>query len=354
MNDSPSGIVVALSGGMDSALAAALLKSKGWRVTALHFRLPSPEPVAAQREEKVRRIIRHLDIPLKIIDLREIFDQLIIEPFIAAYRNGQTPNPCVMCNPLIKFEQMKRFADQEGIHYLGTGHYVRLTKGTAAYPVSLLRGLDSRKDQSYFLHRLHRRVLKRTVFPLGELTKDDVRKRVEAMGIPCDTDSESQEICFIPDMDYRRFMEQRGATPDDAGGDIKNTSGEIVGIHQGIHRYTIGQRHGLGVASSRPYYVKELRPDTREVIVGRREELYSEAIRTARFNWLGSLPPEHKAPLNAQIRYRHTPAEGTLEIVSDREVTFTFHTPQWAVTPGQALVVYHEDRVLGGGWISKD
>ncbi len=354
MNDSSSGIVVALSGGMDSALAAALLKSEGWAVTAVHFRLPSPASVAGKKEETVRRITRHLNIPLEMIDLRKPFDRLIIEPFIAAYRGGQTPNPCVRCNPLIKFEEMKRFADQKRLHYIGTGHYVRLTKGTPPYPVSLLRGVDPGKDQSYFLHRLHHRLLERTVFPLGEMTKDDVRKRVEKMGIPCDTDAESQEICFLPGMDYRRFMEERGECSDEARGDIKNSSGEIVGTHQGIHRYTIGQRHGLGIASSKPYYVKKLVPETREVIVGRRKELYSRRVRAVRFHWLGDPSEAQATSVTAQIRYRHTPAPGTLSVASAREVTFTFETPQWAVTPGQALVVYQEDRVIGGGWISKD
>ena len=354
MNDILSGIAVALSGGMDSALAAALLKSEGWAVTGLHFRLPAPTPVAAKREEKVERIARYLNIPLEIIDLRDPFERMIIAPFIAAYRQGLTPNPCVRCNPLVKFEAMRHFADQNGLHYIGTGHYVRLAKGTPTHPLSLLRGVDQGKDQSYFLHRLRPRILERTVFPLGDMTKEDARKRVEKMGIPCDTDAESQEICFIPEMDYRRFMEERGECPEDAGGKIKNTSGEIVGAHQGVHRYTIGQRHGLGIASPKPYYVKELHPDRREVIVGRREELYSPRVKAVRFNWLGDPSEAQATRLTAQIRYRHAPAPGTLRVASAREVIFTFDTPQWAVTPGQALVVYQEDRVIGGGWISRD
>lgn len=354
MNYSLSGIAVALSGGMDSALAAALLKSEGWAVTGLHFRLPAPTPVASEREETVERIARYLKIPLKIIDLRDHFERLIIEPFIAAYRQGLTPNPCVRCNPMVKFEAMKRFADQNGFHYIGTGHYVRVAKGTPADPLSLLRGVDPGKDQSYFLHRLRPRILERTVFPLGDMTKDNVRKQVAEVGIPCDADRESQEICFIPGMDYRRFMGERSDCPDDAGGDIKNTSGEIVGTHRGIHRYTIGQRHGLGIASPRPYYVKELHPDRREVIVGRREELYSRRVKAVRFNWLGDPWEAQATPLTAQIRYRHSPAPGTLRVASAREVIFAFDAPQWAVTPGQALVVYQEDRVIGGGWISRD
>ncbi|MDZ7696874.1 MAG: tRNA methyl transferase PRC-barrel domain-containing protein [Deltaproteobacteria bacterium] len=211
---------------------------------------------------------------------------------------------------------MCQFADQKGFHYLGTGHYVRLTKGTPAHPVSLLRGVDPGKDQSYFLHRLHHRVLERAVFPLGDMTKVDTRKRVEKMGIPCDTDSESQEICFIPGMDYRGFMEKRKGFTGESGGPIRNSSGEIVGAHKGIHRYTIGQRHGLGIASSRPYYVKEIIPETREVIVGRREDLYSRSVKAVRFNWLGDPPEAQSTPLTAQIRYRHAPAPGTLSVSS--------------------------------------
>ncbi|MGM0426108.1 MAG: tRNA 2-thiouridine(34) synthase MnmA [Thermodesulfobacteriota bacterium] len=352
MNDSPSGIVVALSGGLDSALAAALLKARGWKVFGIHFRLPAPGPIKEDRIRKVTQIARHLDIPIDFIDLQKEFEQIIIDPFVQSYRSGLTPNPCVRCNARIKFEYMSRFAEQKGIPFLGTGHYARLLRQTEDGTIHLLRGMDPKKDQSYFLHRLNAAILKRTVFPLGHTTKAAVKKMAAETNLPCEPGMESQEICFIPDMDYRHFVQQRKEHVMEKRGLIKDSQGQVLGEHNGIYHYTIGQRHGLRIASSRPYYVRKIDPKTHEVIVGRREEIYTTTVKATRFHWMGRPLFGEIHGLSAQVRYRHTPAPGVLEVLSSQEVRFTFHAPQWAVTPGQALVCCQGDRVIGGGWIT--
>ena len=352
MNYRPSGIVVALSGGLDSALAAAVLKAQGWRVLGVHFRLPAPGRIKEERARKVGQIAQYLDMTLDVIDLQKEFEEVIIDPFVQSYLQGLTPNPCVRCNALIKFAYMERFATQKGIPFLGTGHYARLQKQAEDGTMHLLRGVDLKKDQSYFLHRLRGDILERTVFPLGHMTKAAVKKMAAETDLPCEPGMESQEICFIPDMDYRHFVQQRKGRVVEQAGLIKDTQGKVLGEHNGIYHYTIGQRHGLKIASSRPYYVRKIDPKTHEVIVGRREEIYTTIVKATGFHWIGRPLSGQIRGIWAQIRYRHTPAQGVLEVLSSQDVRFTFHTPQWAVTPGQALVCYQGDRVMGGGWIS--
>ena len=346
--------MVAMSGGLDSSMAAALLKTTGWEVHGLHFLLPAPALITDARIKETKRIARRLEISLQIMDLRNDFERLIIDPFVDAYLKGMTPNPCVRCNALIKFEYLLRYAKENGIHFVATGHYARLETGDEKRVVRLLRGRDGRKDQSYFLHRIEQVCLLRSVFPLGEMCKEEAKDQACEMGLPVHFSPESQEICFIPENDYRLFVETRMGPGVNKRGNIISSDGQKLGEHAGVYKYTIGQRQGLGIASSRPYYVREIRPEANEVVVARKEALFSRRIESYRFRWIGKMPPERSIKAQAQIRYRHRAASGILEVISKDEVTFVFDEPQWAVTPGQALVCYDGERVLGGGWIKSN
>ena len=354
MKAKPTSVVVAMSGGLDSSMAAALLKSAGWQVHGLHFLLPAPALITDARIKEAKRIARYLEISLRIIDLRKDFERLIIDPFVDAYLQAMTPNPCVRCNALVKFEYLLRYAEKNGIRFIATGHYARVGTGEEGAGVHLLRGRDGRKEQSYFLHRLEQVCLLRSVFPLGEMSKEEAKEQARKMGLPVHFSPESQEICFIPENDYRLFVETRMGSGVNRRGNIVSTDGQKLGEHEGAYRYTIGQRQGLGIASSRPYYVKEIRPEANEVVIARREALFSRRVEANRFHWIGEMPPENVMEAQAQIRYRHRAALGRLEVISPDEVRFTFDEPQWAVTPGQALVCYEGERVLGGGWIKNN
>ncbi len=354
MKTKPTSVVVAMSGGLDSSMAAALLKSAGWQVHGLHFLFPASALITDARIREAERIARHLEIPFQIIDLKNDFERMVIEPFVDTYLEAMTPNPCVRCNALVKFKNLLRYAEENGIHFIATGHYARLKTGDEKSGAQLLRGRDGRKDQSYFLHRLKQTCLTKSVFPLGEMSKEGARVQARKMGLPVHSVPESQEICFIPGNDYRLFVETRMGTGVNKRGNIISTDGEKLGEHEGAYRYTIGQRQGLGIASSRPYYVKEIRAGTNEVVVARKEALFSRQVEAAIFHWIGKMPSARVIEAEAQIRYRHRAAPGRLEILSPEEVRFIFEEPQWAVTPGQALVCYDGERVLGGGWIRRN
>lgn len=316
--------------------------------------MPAPVGAAEGRIALVRGVADRLDIPLETLDLRSDFELRVITPFVAAYMRGLTPNPCVICNETIKFEHLLRYALNRGIDAVSTGHYVRMEKSRQGSGRALLRGRDPLRDQSYFLHRLKKPVVSRAMFPLGELTKEEVRKLARKMALPASSAPESREICFIPDNDYRRFIESRRDPGVGREGPIRDTNGGIVGEHAGVCRFTIGQRHGLRIASARPYYVKEIRPESHEIVVGRKEDLFSEAVDAEDVTWVEGIPPGDGVEVLAQVRYRQRAAAARLRLISPNRIRLEFHGPQWAVAPGQALVCYDGDRLLGGGWICRE
>lgn len=351
MIEQASDVVVAVSGGLDSAYASYLLKTAGWNVHGLHFLLPSSPSDMEARMKAAEDISGHLQIPLVIMDLREEFTRRVIEPFVQTYLKGLTPNPCVTCNELIKFVQLLKYAEGNNIHFIATGHYARLIRIQDGR-IELLRGKDKGKDQSYFLHRLNLSLLSKAIFPLGDFTKQEARDWAHEFGLPVNSTPESQDICFLSKNNYRFFIEDQRGPDVNKKGKIINSSGKILGEHGGIYRYTIGQRHGLGIAASSPYYVKELRHNTNEVVIGIREDLFSTRVEAGRFNWIEGAPfGMVMMKASAQVRYRHKAVPGTLKVVSSNSVVFEFDEPQWGITPGQALVCYKEDRVIGGGWI---
>jgi tRNA-specific 2-thiouridylase len=284
--------------------------------------------------------------------MEEVFTQKVIEPFVEAYLKGVTPNPCVVCNQVIKFDHLLGRADEEGIAFVATGHYA-VIKRPENSPAELWRGADQSKEQSYFLHRLEQRHLLRMVLPLGDLTKKEARQLAVKMKLPTVSEPESQEICFVPGNDYRLFLEKSKGMEIAKRGKIVTKEGEKVGEHLGAYRFTIGQRHGLGIASPEPYYVMEIRPEENEVVVGRKQDLFSKRVEAESFNWLDRKPLERRTKFFAQIRYRHIPGTGWLEGMTPGEVKFEFEEPQWGITPGQALVCYEGEKVIGGGWIRK-
>jgi tRNA-uridine 2-sulfurtransferase len=350
MSKEKKSVAAALSGGMDSFYAARLLKDEGWDVVGVHLILPV---VQQERERSVSLLSYELDIPLFFLDVRDVFQEKVITYFINSYLNGITPNPCVVCNQLIKFEKVIEWMDDRGIDFLATGHYARVRKSPNGEYMELLKGSDGGKDQSYFLHRLSQAHLSRAVFPLGDITKEEVFLRAKGRGLPEAFHSESQEICFIRDNDYRVLLQGNMGKKIPPSGDVIDLQSKVLGSHRGIHAYTIGQRHGLGIPSKDPLYVYRIRPEKHEIVVAPREYLFSQSLIAEDFHWIGPKPNLQTITVKARIRYRHTPAEGRLTILSADSVRCDFDEPQWAITPGQALVCYEGERVLGGGWITK-
>lgn len=346
MSVNPPDIVVALSGGLDSSMAAVLLQEQGWRVQGVFLRLT----VDHQVPQALQDLARRRAFPLTVIDLTREFRNLVIDDFLQAFRGGRTPNPCVSCNAAIKFGRLWDLACSWGVNHLATGHYARLATSPTGEP-ALLRGVDPVKDQSYFLHRLPRAILPHLVLPLGALTKAEVAALGRQQGL---TDylqtPESQDICFIPRGDYRKFLQLHPGPGLDQPGDIVDRRGRLLGRHRGLVNYTVGQRRGLGLPAAYPYYVLALDPPTHRLVVGFREELYAPGLVAADLHWLADPPPK---PFDArvQLRHHHPGVDCRVTPISPHQARVVFATPQAAVTPGQAAVFYHGERLLGGGWI---
>jgi len=355
-------VVVAMSGGVDSSVAAALLKQEGYDVIGATMQLrPSDENNNGNGRQSspgldavadARKVAEKLGIPHHVIDLRDVFARAIIADFCREYSLGRTPNPCVRCNQLIKFGILWEKARELGADFLATGHYARIEKDGTTGKNLLKKGKDPLKDQSYFLCRLTPEQLGFTLFPLGNLTKTGVRQIARELGLPVAARPESQEICFIPGDDYAAFL-QNYAPAAASPGPILDSKGNVLGQHRGIMFYTIGQRKGLGIAAPQPLYVTAIEPERNAVIVGAKEQTYTDELVADNFNWLSGSAPVYPITVKARVRYRHPEAEAIVSLLDKTSIHVKFSAPQMAVTPGQTVVFYDGDTVIGGGTIIK-
>jgi tRNA-specific 2-thiouridylase len=353
-------IVVAMSGGVDSSVTAALLQEQGYEVIGVTMKLwDGPEAVSGHHKTcctlddvaDARRVAMQLHIPFYVVNFKAQFARHVIDYFVASYEQGYTPNPCAQCNRHLKFTALLQRARQLGAARVATGHYATVIRD-AHSRYYLQRGVDRQKDQSYFLFELTQEQLQATLFPLGRLSKEQVRQHAIRLGLRVAEKPESQEICFIPDGDYRRFIQPRLTSEAYQPGPIVDTTGAVVGAHHGLPFYTVGQRRGLGIAAAQPVYVTRLDPQHNTLVVGSRQEALSTTFEVEQLNWM-CLPPPTGWQTTVQIRYRHEPASATVYPLTPERVRVVLHEPQFAVTPGQAAVFYQGDTVLGGGWICR-
>ncbi|MGH9636876.1 MAG: tRNA 2-thiouridine(34) synthase MnmA [Candidatus Angelobacter sp.] len=372
-------IAVAMSGGVDSSTVAAMLRAEGHNVVGLTMQLWNQRRLAGHEgmPEQVqgrccsiddvydaRRVAEELDIPYYVVNHEERFERDVVRPFIDEYLSGRTPIPCSLCNNHLKFDQLLITARQIGADMLATGHYARCEFDAARNRWLLRRAADPAKDQTYFLFGLTQEQLSRTLFPLGHMNKPQVRELAREHHLALAEKPDSQEICFVPGGDYKRFIDaylnEQGEQLPDTSGQLVTTDGKVLGHHEGVHNFTVGQRKGLGVATGSPLYVININGAEGKVTVGGNDDLLSRTLIARDLNWI-AVDGLHVSGANAntpmrvtaKIRHRHEPAPALLENAPNGEVRVTFNDPQRAITPGQAVVFYQDDLVVGGGWIAE-
>ena len=363
-----------MSGGVDSSAAAALLKEQGHELVGFTMQLwnqrrninvdengdPLPSRCCSLDDVyDARRVAGNLGIPFYVLNLESDFERDVVEPFVQSYLSGETPIPCVACNSRLKFASLDKLAQSLGCDKVATGHYARVEYDRERNRYRLFRGKNHWKDQSYFLWELTQDQLSRAYFPLGEMLKSDVREIARGVDSYTADKKESQEICFVPDGKYSEFIdrylnaeERENEIP--ASGEIVNVNGEIVGEHNGIHRYTIGQRRGLGISNEKPLYVVQIERAKNQIVVGEGDDLESLEFTAKGVNWVAFETPTEPVRAFVKVRYRHEPAPATIYALPENRARIVFDEPQRAVTPGQATIFYDGDEVIGGGWIVRD
>lgn len=348
-------IVVAMSGGVDSSLSAALLLEQGYEVIGMTMRLSeetrAASPDALSSVEDARRVADVLGIRHYVMDFTAMFEETVIDYFLSEYQCGRTPNPCVVCNRHIKFGKLLHEAERLGAAYIATGHYARIDCGEDGI-YRLRKGQDPEKDQSYVLYSLDQNSLAHVCFPLGSFSKQETRSLAEAYHLPVAHKTESQEICFIPNDDYKSYLRQHRPESVRAG-DIVDATGNVLGRHAGVSFYTIGQRKGLGIAASQPLYVTALDAQENRVVVGTSDAVYAQKLRAVDLNWTMWDALSEERIVKAKIRYGKRESEARIAPLADGALQVRFTEPQRAVTPGQSIVFYEGDVVLGGGVIDK-
>jgi len=366
-------IAVAMSGGVDSSAAAAILKEQGHELVGFTMQLwnqrrgisvdengePLPSRCCSLDDVyDARRVAEELGFPFYVLNLEKEFERDVVQPFVTSYLNGDTPIPCVACNSRLKFASLDKLATSLGCEKVATGHYARVEFDEATNRYRLLRGRDPNKDQSYFLWELTQDQLSRALLPLGELSKSDARQAARDNHLAVAEKKESKEICFVPDGDYAGFIDRYLAAEQQTDrlhgdGEIVTSDGTVIGKHGGIHRYTTGQRRGIGISNARPLYVLSVDAASNRVVVGADEELLSNEFSAAGVNWIALDQPSEPVRAEVRVRYRHTAAAATINPLANRRTRVKFDEPQRAITPGQATVFYRGDEVVGGGWIVK-
>ncbi|MBU4483811.1 tRNA 2-thiouridine(34) synthase MnmA [bacterium] len=349
-------VLVAMSGGVDSSVAALLLKKQGYDVVGVTMQIFDKSKewggcCSIDSVEDARRVAHKLDIPHYVLNFRDIFEEKVIKNFCEEYKAGRTPNPCVRCNQYIKFDEFLKKADEIDADYIATGHYARIVYDKKVDRYLLKRGVDNKKDQSYFLYVMTQKQLSKTLFPVGHLTKEEVRRIAEDGDLPVAHKEESQEICFVPDDNYANFLKQK--VPEALRpGPMTDIKGNKIAEHKGLCLYTIGQRKGLGVSFPKPQYVVDIKKDKNEVVVGDREDVFGQNLMANELHLVSKSNLDWINRAFVKIRYAHKAAPATVTPIKGDKFQVQFDAPQWAVTPGQAVVFYDGDTVIGGGTIS--